>query len=118
MLPIITEIKSRELYSQLLKENPGLFFVKFGAEWCKPCKVIEDDVIKEFNSMPDNVQCAIIDIDENLDVFAYLKKKKMFQGIPAILCYQQSNDSYIPDEIHNNSNKEELKEFFIRCKEL
>ena len=81
-------------------------------------KKIEKEVLEKFNTMPDNVQCAVIDIDVNFDVFAFLKTKKMFAGIPAILCYQKENDSYIPDEIHNNSNKDELKEFFDRCDEL
>ena len=38
--------------------------------------------------------------------------------IPAILCYQKENDTYIPDEIHNNSNKDELNDFFNKCEEL
>ena len=37
-LPLITEIKSRNDYMDLIKSNPGLFIVKFGAEWCAPCK--------------------------------------------------------------------------------
>lgn len=117
-LPIITEIKSRDDYMSLIKSNPGLFIVKFGAEWCAPCKKIENEVFKKFNNMPDNVQCAVIDIDNNFDVYAFLKTKKMFVGIPAILCYQKENDSYIPDEIHNNSNIGELHDFFTRCEEL
>ena len=117
-LPIITKIESRARYLELINQNPGLFIVKFCAEWCAPCKKIEDDVKEKFEKMPDNVQCAIIDIDDNFDVYAFLKTKKMFQGIPAILCYQKENDSYVPDEIHNNSNKEELKQFFERCEEL
>ena len=115
---IITEIKSRDEYMNLIKTNPGLFFVKFGAEWCAPCKKIEKDVLDQFNKMSDNVQCAIIDIDNNFEVFAFLKNKRMFNGIPAILCYKKENDSYVPDEIHNNSNTDELREFFKRCEEL
>ena len=117
-LPIITEIKSRDNYMVLIKSNPGLFIVKFGAEWCAPCKKIEKEVFEKFNNMPDNVQCAVVDIDTNFDVYAFLKTKKMFVGLPAILCYQKENDSYIPDEIHNNSNIDELQEFFTRCEEL
>jgi thiol-disulfide isomerase/thioredoxin len=116
--PIITEIKSRDDYLNIIKTNPGLFIVKFGAEWCAPCKRIEKEVLEKFNEMPDNVQCAIIDIDNSLDVYAFLKKKKLFSGIPAILCYQKENDTYIPDEIHNNSNKDELNDFFNKCEEL
>lgn len=117
-LPLLTEIKSRNDYMELIHSNPGLFIVKFGAEWCAPCKKIENEVMDAFNKMPDNVQCAVVDIDNNFDVYAFLKTKKMFAGIPAILCYHKDNDSYIPDEIHNNSNKDDLHDFFTRCMEL
>ena len=43
--PIITEIKSRDDYLNIIKTNPGLFIVKFGAEWCAPCKRIEKEVL-------------------------------------------------------------------------
>ena len=117
-LPIIVEIKTRDDYLNLIRTNPGLFIVKFGAEWCGPCKEIENDVIAKFNEMPNSVQCAVIDIDKNFEVYAFLKTKKMVSGIPAILCYQEGNDSYIPDEIHMGSNKTKLNDFFQRCMEL
>ena len=56
-LPIITEIESRNDLMPLLENNPGLLVLKFGAEWCGPCKLIEDDINKYFNHMPYNVQC-------------------------------------------------------------
>jgi len=75
-LPIITEITGIEHFIELLKNNPGQFIIKFGAEWCAPCKKIEKDVKFCFDRMPDTVQCAIIDIDEYLDLYAFLKTKK------------------------------------------
>jgi thiol-disulfide isomerase/thioredoxin len=114
-LPIITEIKSRDNFLNRIKTNPGLFIVKFGAEWCAPCKQIEEEVLQKFNSMPDNVQCAIIDIDDNFDVYAFLKTKKLVSGIPAILCYHKDNDSYIPDDSCCGSDKKNLHLFFERC---
>ena len=35
--------------------------------------------------MPENVICADIDIDENFDVYTFLKSKRMVNGIPAVL---------------------------------
>jgi thiol:disulfide interchange protein len=117
-LEVMSDIKTREEYLNVIGSNPGLIFVKFGAVWCNPCKVIESDVVERFNNMPDNVQCYMIDIDTNLDVYAFLKTKKMVSGIPAILCYQHENDSYIPDEIHMGSDKTKLNAFFQRCMKL
>jgi len=114
-LPIITEIKSRDNFLNRIKTNPGLFFIKFGAEWCVPCKQIEQEVLQYFNNMPDNVQCAIIDIDDNFEIYAFLKTKKMVKGIPTILCYRKENDSYIPDESFSGADKDGLKEFIDNC---
>ena len=63
-LPLITKIDNRAHFAQLLQSNPGVFIIKFGAEWCGPCKLIEQDVHNYFNQMPDNVQFAINDVDE------------------------------------------------------
>ena len=32
---------NRNIFFELLKINPGVFVFKFGAEWCKPCKMIK-----------------------------------------------------------------------------
>lgn len=112
--PIISEIESVTEFVEMLKENPGQFIVKFGAEWCGPCKKIENDVKYCFDRMPDTVQCAMIDIDKNLEVYSFLKTKKMVNGIPAILCWNQGNIGYIPDDVVLGANMEQLKLFFLR----
>jgi thiol-disulfide isomerase/thioredoxin len=114
-LPVITKINDRLHFAQLLQSNPGIFIIKFGAEWCMPCKAIEHDVINYFNHMPDNVQGAIIDVDESFDVYAFLKSKKMVGGIPAILAYYKGNVNYIPNDSHVGSDKNHLKTFFETC---
>jgi thioredoxin-like negative regulator of GroEL len=114
-LPVITKINDRTHFAQLLQSNPGLFIIKFGAEWCGPCKTIEQDVINYFNQMPDTVQGAIIDVDESFDVYAFLKSKKMVGGIPAILAYYKGNLNYIPNDSIMGSDKKQLKTFFETC---
>tara|TARA_E500000178_G_C16323997_1_gene445985 strand:+ start:69 stop:500 length:432 start_codon:yes stop_codon:yes gene_type:complete len=111
-LPIITKIESRKQFQEYLESNPGVFVIKFGAPWCAPCKVIEDKVHEYFDTMPDNVQCANINIDECLDVYGFLKTKKMVKGIPALLAYFQGNEHYIPDEFIDGTKDEDLKHFF------
>ena len=36
---IITSIENRNDFFNLLEVNPGLIIIKFGATWCKPCKI-------------------------------------------------------------------------------
>jgi len=117
-LPIITDLCDRKQFAELLKVNPGLLLIKFGADWCGPCKVIEEDVMTAFHSMPDTVQCVIVDIDKSVDLYAFLKMKRMVNGVPAILCYTKENTSYVPDEAIGGADKTKLKMFFSTCLDL
>lgn len=112
---IITTFENRNDFLNKLKENPGLIIIKFGAEWCGPCKKIEKTVDEWFSKMPNNVQCYKIDVDDNFDVYAYLKKQKMVTTIPALLCYIKGNENYIPDLLLSNSDINKVNEFFINC---
>lgn len=116
-LPIIYQIKSLDDFYQLLKTNPGLIFIKFGAEWCGPCKTIAPLIDHAFEQMPETVQCCIIDIDESIQLYAFLKSKKMVNGIPVVLCYRKGNTSYIPDDIQIGCDFNEANAFFARCLE-
>ena len=113
-LPILTEIKDRNHFAELLKENPGLFIIKFGAEWCGPCKQIEGLVNDWFNKTNEKVQCAIIDVDESFDIYAFLKSKKMVNGIPAILCYEKDNHNYVPDDVVIGADVAKVNAFFTK----
>ena len=117
VLTIITKINGRKHFQELLESNPGVFIIKFGATWCGPCKIIENEVIEYFNRMPDNVQCAMVDIDDNIDVYGFLKTKKMVKGIPSILAYYKGNTHYAPDEFISGTSRVELDTFFRTCLE-
>lgn len=112
MLPIITEIHDRVHFAQILRENPGALIIKFGADWCGPCRMIEKDVLKLMNLMPDKVQCAIIDIDKCVDVYSFLKSKKMVNGVPVVLVYYKGNLNYIPDDRVVGANINEISILF------
>jgi len=113
-LPILTEIKDRNHFAELLQSNPGALIIKFGAEWCGPCKLIEKQVTAWMNIMPEHVQCAIIDVDESFDVYAFLKSKKMVKGIPAILVYKKGTLTYVPDDIVIGADVGEIDALFRR----
>ena len=66
--PILTELPNKVAFHSALLSNPGVVIIKFGAEWCGPCKKIEEHVSILMKSMPSNVQSYIIDIDNSLEV--------------------------------------------------
>jgi thiol-disulfide isomerase/thioredoxin len=113
-LQILTEIPNKSVFQTVLDTNPGIVIIKFGAEWCAPCKKIEAHVKILMNAMPSNVQSYIIDIDESLEVYSFLKTKRMVNGIPVILAYYKDNTSYIPDDVIIGADVVKINEFFER----
>ena len=114
-LPVITSVPDLGAFQEIMNKNPGLIIIKLGAVWCGPCQVIKQDVEEMFEMMPSNVQCLSVDIDDNLDFYSFLKKKRVVNGVPAILCYKRGNLSNVPDDYAIGANKEKLKEFRDRC---
>jgi thioredoxin 1 len=112
---IISSFANREEFLQLLKVNPGLVIVKLGATWCGPCKQIAHIVEAFFASSPKDVVCADIDVDNSIDLYAYLKQKKMVNGIPVMLVYKKGNVSFAPDDSVTGADPGQLDAFFKRC---
>ena len=112
---ILTNVQNLNGMYKLLQENPGVVIIKFGAEWCGPCKKIESLVKQCMEQAPANVQCAIIDVDESLEIYSFLKTKRVINGIPAILGYYKGNLNYIPDDIVIGSDQNQVIMFFQRC---
>lgn len=112
---IISQIESKNAFFHLLEHNPGLIILKFGASWCGPCKKIEPIVHGFFATSPDEVVCGDIDIDESFEVYAFLKNKKMVNGIPVMLCYKKGNETFIPDDSITGADPVALDAFFKRC---
>jgi len=112
---VISNFENRQEFLNLLKVNPGLVVVKLGADWCGPCKLIAPVVHGFFASSPNDVVCADIDVDESFDFYAYLKQKKMVNGIPVILCYKKGNNTFIPDDSVTGAEPNALDTFFKRC---
>ena len=114
-LPIITEIPSLDQFAEQLKTNPGLLILKFGATWCGPCKRIDPLVHDWVEKLPENVQFCMIDIDDCFDLYVFLQKKKMINGVPGILCYYKNNLNYIPNDSVVGADANQINAFFERC---
>lgn len=68
----IVYIKTMEQYKTVISTNKTVF-VKFTAEWCKPCKTIHPFYSKlaaEYSSTKKKIVFAVIDVDELDDVAA------------------------------------------------
>jgi len=115
-LEIVTSLEKLPNLLQALQNNPGVFIMKLGAEWCGPCKKIEPLVKELMTKVPtDKIQCAIIDVDESFELYAFLKTKKMVNGIPAILAYHAGNTHYIPDDVVIGADPSQIIELFNRA---
>jgi hypothetical protein len=68
-----------------------------------------------FASSPKNVICADIDVDESIDLYAYLKQRRMVNGIPVMLMYKKGNHDFAPDDSVTGANPADLDAFFKRC---
>lgn len=110
---------NRNDFKELLKTNKGLIFIKFGAEWCAPCKTIDPYIDELFNKITneynEQITCLKVDVDESFDLYAFLKAKKMVNGIPIILCYEKENETYIPLDSVSGTDKIMIDDFFKRC---
>ena len=111
---IITSILSQSEFYELLQKNPGIIVIKLGATWCGPCKRIEPALNYYVKQMPPNVQICIIDIDECFELYSLLQKKRMVNGVPALIAYYKGNVSVIPDDVVVGADISQIDLFFNR----
>lgn len=89
--------------------------MKMGADWCGPCRRIEPFVQSCIMQAPDNVQCAIINIDEAVELYSFLKNKRMVNGVPVILVYYKGNLNYVPNATVVGDNVNQIATVFQKC---
>jgi len=112
---IITAFRDRNEFTRFLSQNQAMIIIRFSATWCKPCQKIKSLVDCFFASSPPCVTCVDLDVDENTDVYSFLKSKKMVYGIPTLLCYTSLNRTYVPDLSISGSSPADLDKFFRAC---
>jgi len=111
----------RLIKSLATSTGPRVLIIKFSAEWCKPCQDIKPFVAAQVDELPQGgiVFCEL-DIDETLELYMYLKNKRMVKGVPSILAWYPKSDRddslwYIPDDSVSGSDQKEVGAFFARC---
>ena len=63
-------ITTRNDFTSALQTNDNLLVLKFGADWCGPCKTIAPLVNQCIEKLDKRIQVAFIDVDEAFDVYA------------------------------------------------
>ena len=111
----LLNITSLELLQKQLSSNQVLI-IKFTADWCAPCKGIKPICDKYLSNLPENILFQEIDVDESIELFSFLKTKKMLNGIPAILAYfaGEKEKFHIPDDSVLGGDKKQVESFFQR----
>lgn len=93
-----TMLTRNSLADMVDRNTRGIIVVKFGAEWCGPCKKIEPHVNVAMAQMPQNVYCYLVDIDQSVDLYAFLKAKKVVSGVPSMLAYYPGSVLVAPEQ--------------------
>ena len=110
----VSTLKSSQ---QMLKDNE-ILIIKFTADWCGPCKGIKPLCDKYIANLPNNIIFQEIDVDDSIELYTFLKAKKMVNGIPAILAYfggdKDDGNFFIPDDSVLGGDKKKVEEFFER----
>ncbi len=109
-------------FHQKLIDNKGLIIFKFGATWCKPCKVVEPHFNQFFQfarseeeEKPYKIECVNIDVDDSFELYATMKRLRMVKGLPTFLAFYKGNHSYIAEDSAIGSDIPLLQNFFTRC---
>lgn len=116
-LPIIKpSFESRYEFQSWLSEQPGGVVVKFTADWCGPCQRVAP-LIEEWHSRLStraDVQFVHLDVDENFDVFALMKSKKLVPAIPCLVYYRggKAADILAPEHIVVGAAPVQINSFF------
>jgi thiol:disulfide interchange protein len=105
---------TRADFATLMENNPGILIFKFTAEWCGPCKKIKEYSYKKSNDLPDYMTMLEVDVDECFDLYAFLKHKKMVNGIPVFLAYAKGTNEG-PIASITGSSLPDIETFFATC---
>jgi thiol:disulfide interchange protein len=112
---IIVEFKDRQHFMDCLKENPGVMILQFTATWCKPCREIKSHIENKFTQCPDNIICCQLDVDENSELYAFMKKNRQVNGIPALVAYFKGNTSPYANISISGTDMGAIDNFFKKC---
>ena len=113
-------IKTREALKQHLQETPfNTTILKFTAAWCGPCKNIAPTIAQlnnHYRAKNVNYEYIEIDVDECTDLYVFMKKNKMLNGIPTVMSFKKSEftqDSFwVPFGSFSGASSKDIINFY------
>ena len=116
---IIHELTIEDLQKLQTAMDKCILILKFGADWCGPCKKIAPAFYKFVQEAPPNIIFADIDVDEQLELYMALKRNKMVNGIPVMIAYYgnaKRDKWFIPEDSVIGADETSVNAFFTRTK--
>lgn len=114
---VIVQFNDRLHFLECLKVNPGIIIVKFGADWCGPCRTIKDLLEYKFSQCEPNIVCCDLNVDENADIYGFFKKNRQLNGIPTILAFFKDNITPFANLSVSGADLNGIDVFFSKCNE-
>lgn len=112
---LITQFNDRTQFMNFLKLNQGVIIIQFTASWCRPCKEIKQYIEQKFSICPDNIVCCRLDVDENSELYAFMKKNRQVNGVPSLVAYFKGNLTPYSNLSISGTNINSINHFFNEC---
>jgi len=113
-MPTYTSLHPLEM-PQVLQNNVNLVILRLTAAWCGPCKRVEPVIEAWPYRGAEDIAFYNLDIDQNVDIYSFLKSKRRVNGVPAVLCYSRGNISILPDEFVSSGDPKDVARFFDKA---
>jgi len=113
-MPTFTSLHPSEM-PLVLQNNVNLVILRLTAAWCGPCKRVEPVIEAWPYRGADDIAFYNLDIDQNVEIYSFLKSKRRVNGVPALLCYARGNISVIPDEFVSSGDINDVVRFFDKA---
>jgi len=100
-------ILTKEDLGKVLRDGK-ITIVKASATWCRPCKAVASYVEELFDKTSANVQLVYLDVDEGLELFNYLKLRK----VPTFISFVGKEKM----DIYETADRDKIGQFFQKVK--
>ena len=100
-------ILTKEELGKILRVDKVTIF-KASATWCRPCKAVASYVEELFDKTSANVQLVYLDVDEGLELFNYLKLRK----VPTFISFVGKEKM----DIYETADRGKIEQFFQKVK--